>query len=315
MCDIKTYVLTTLGLNVILQILFTFVLYYHTHTYSVHAPTPYDISRHPRSVVLTAEDEEDTVCDAKKWAALKVGSPVALTSATMSRCSVDTDQCVNCNADSKHVYVAADPKNAHLRTVEIRLPANTYGVNKGVQAYMHTKEMPKHKVRKVAASYDVYFPQSFEFGLGGKLPGVFGGIHACTGMRKPVPDCFSARMMWREYGIGETYMYLPRDTPRPACLNTRCFGGMQSNRCSLDRGEFVFMREKWHSVRQEVDLKEDTYKLYFDDKLISELHGLALPVFKQWGLIFTVFRGGSDASWSVPKKNSVLFRQINLELS
>ncbi|XP_050413617.1 uncharacterized protein LOC126828082 [Patella vulgata] len=41
--------------------------------------------------------------------------------------------------------------------------------------------------------------------MGGKLPGLFGD---CSGGRHST-TCFSARLMWREKGDGEIYVYMP----------------------------------------------------------------------------------------------------------
>jgi hypothetical protein len=50
--------------------------------------------------------------------------------------------------------------------------------------------------------YEVYFPGSFDFVMGGKLPGMHGGNLQCSGYSS-VPNgnnCFSTRLMWRENG-------------------------------------------------------------------------------------------------------------------
>jgi hypothetical protein len=66
-------------------------------------------------------------------------------------------------------------------------------------------------------------------------------------------NCFSARIMWRPNGMGETYFYLPITRqqphvcarcafwpPRPSCrmLRSRDF-------CSWNRGAFTFPRGQW----------------------------------------------------------------------
>ncbi|KAF9512951.1 polysaccharide lyase family 14 protein [Hydnum rufescens UP504] len=64
---------------------------------------------------------------------------------------------------------------------------------------------------EILFSYAIYF----EPGLGGKLPGPYGGATAeqafgCSGGRSEGRDsCFSLRLMWREGGLGEIYAYLP----------------------------------------------------------------------------------------------------------
>ncbi|WAR06758.1 hypothetical protein MAR_016716 [Mya arenaria] len=53
----------------------------------------------------------------------------------------------------------------------------------------------------------VYFPDSFSWNRGGKLPGLWGGTRDCSGGR--IKDtCFSTRLMWRPLGDGEGYIKL-----------------------------------------------------------------------------------------------------------
>ena len=63
---------------------------------------------------------------------------------------------------------------------------------------------------EVWLEYKIYFCSSFDFVKGGKLPGLYGGRHHCSG-GDAATDCFSARLMWRRNGDGEVYMYIPRD--------------------------------------------------------------------------------------------------------
>lgn len=57
----------------------------------------------------------------------------------------------------------------------------------------------------VSMSYSVFFPKNFDFVLGGKLPGLYGGRPGCSG-GDPAEDCFSTRLMWRKGGAGELYL-------------------------------------------------------------------------------------------------------------
>jgi len=59
--------------------------------------------------------------------------------------------------------------------------------------------------RNVTLQYSVFFPLGFDFVLGGKMPGLYGGHTGCSG-GDPAVDCFSTRLMWREHGIGELYL-------------------------------------------------------------------------------------------------------------
>lgn len=58
----------------------------------------------------------------------------------------------------------------------------------------------------VTLAYSVFFPVSFDWVKGGKLPGLYGGRESCSG-GDTAADCWSARFMWREEGMGELYLY------------------------------------------------------------------------------------------------------------
>lgn len=69
----------------------------------------------------------------------------------------------------------------------------------------------RHTINRTAIfKYGVTFPVGFDFVKGGKLPGLYGGKTSCTG-GDPAVDCFSTRLMWREGGQGELYLYANRD--------------------------------------------------------------------------------------------------------
>lgn len=59
---------------------------------------------------------------------------------------------------------------------------------------------------RMLLSYEVWFPEGYEFVQGGKLPGLRGGTDqsGCSGGIQPDgTDCFSTRIMWRTNGAGE----------------------------------------------------------------------------------------------------------------
>ena len=59
--------------------------------------------------------------------------------------------------------------------------------------------------RNVSMEYAVFFPKNFQWVLGGKLPGLYGGRPGCSG-GDAAEDCFSTRLMWRAKGAGELYL-------------------------------------------------------------------------------------------------------------
>lgn len=111
--------------------------------------------------------------------------------------------------------------------------------------------------------YEVYFPKNFDFVMGGKLPGLHGGNLQCSGYSS-VPNgknCFTTRLMWRENGEGEAYMYVDlkdqkddfcKQCSYPVASKCSSFSGVEN--CSWNRGTFKFQKGKWHRVAQYIKM-------------------------------------------------------------
>ncbi|TDL20236.1 hypothetical protein BD410DRAFT_791353 [Rickenella mellea] len=106
----------------------------------------------------------------------------------------------------------------------------------------------------VTLEYSIFFPSDFDWVKGGKLPGLYGGHMRCSG-GDDAKNCFSTRMMWREGGAGELYLYAPKDKqtsslcsapPQSFCDST--YG------LSIGRGSFHFAAGAWTRIRQTVTL-------------------------------------------------------------
>lgn len=109
------------------------------------------------------------------------------------------------------------------------------------------------QAQNVTLCYSVFFPQDFDWVLAGKLPGLYGGHPGCSGGNQ-ARDCFSTRLMWRQGGVGELYLYAPRDKqtealctdPRSVCDST--YG------ISIGRGAFNWSAGRWTTICQTVSL-------------------------------------------------------------
>ena len=143
-------------------------------------------------------------------------------------------------------------------------------------------------------SYYLRFSDNFDFVKGGKLPGLFGGKGASGGRVPNGVDGFSTRFMWRKYGDGEVYAYLP---------TSEHYG------TSIGRGNWRFQAGTWHHIEQEVVLNEPgksngRIRVWLDGNLVLERSGLlfrTIDTLKVDGIFFCTFFGGSDPSWSTPK--------------
>ncbi|TPX33842.1 hypothetical protein SmJEL517_g03303 [Synchytrium microbalum] len=106
----------------------------------------------------------------------------------------------------------------------------------------------------VTIQFDVYFPSNFNFVLGGKLPGLYGGATGCSGGAS-ADSCFSSRHMWRTGGLGEAYLYVPvSEQPADFCSLPPLTICNSDFGVSLSRGAFTFATGKWNTIKQRIVL-------------------------------------------------------------
>ncbi|ESO99399.1 hypothetical protein LOTGIDRAFT_203651 [Lottia gigantea] len=167
-------------------------------------------------------------------------------------------------------------------------------------------------------SYQVYFNPGFDFVMGGKLPGLFGGAHAtCSGGRHST-TCFSARLMWRENGDGEIYTYIP-DQSASFCNRTdvEC---LPIKGTSLGRGSWRFKTGEWVKITEHISLnnvgKDDGLaQIWINGKLVYTAKNIIWRVnenIKIEGLFFSTFFGGASQPWAAHKDEYSYFKDFVL---
>ncbi|KAJ7597584.1 hypothetical protein C8J56DRAFT_323412 [Mycena floridula] len=102
-------------------------------------------------------------------------------------------------------------------------------------------------------TYAAYFPTDFEFVKGGKMPGLYGGHQGCSG-GNAATDCFSTRLMWRENGCGEAYLYIPKKKQTAAFCNDPQSVCDSEYGLSIGRCSFTWASGAWTEVSQMVRL-------------------------------------------------------------
>ncbi|KLO15741.1 hypothetical protein SCHPADRAFT_248092 [Schizopora paradoxa] len=106
----------------------------------------------------------------------------------------------------------------------------------------------------VTLEYSVFFPSGFQWVKGGKLPGLYGGHMTCSG-GDDATTCFSTRLMWRQDGAGELYLYAPKDAQTKSLCQTPPFSYCDEDYgLSIGRGSFNFSTDTWTTLRQTVTL-------------------------------------------------------------
>jgi hypothetical protein len=195
--------------------------------------------------------------------------------------------------DAARLVEAADAPGGRL--LRVAYPAGSAsrragGDEGGTQVYLR---LPDGPVDALALTYQVRFPDGFDFVKGGKLPGLFGGT--VTGGRD-IPDGtngFSTRYMWRRDGAGEVYAYLQTS---------------QEHGTSLGRGCWTFPTGRWSTVRQVVRLNtpgaaDGEVTVWQDGHPVLHQQGLEFRTVDSLridGLFFSTFFGGGDSSWASP---------------
>jgi hypothetical protein len=171
----------------------------------------------------------------------------------------------------------------------------------GMQAYM---ALPA-PVEVLDLTYQVRFPEGFDFVKGGKLPGLYGGTEHSGGDTPDGTNGLSTRYMWRTGGEGEVYAYLPTS---------------QDEGTSLGRGCWKFTPGEWTTLRQRVQLNspdapDGRISVWQDDRLVLDKGGLQFRTTDQLqveGLFFSTFFGGGDESWASPTDQNVDFAGFTL---
>ncbi|GAA5974052.1 hypothetical protein JCM8115_002069, partial [Rhodotorula mucilaginosa] len=210
---------------------------------------------------------------------------------------------------AKHWYASgfsgADNLNwsggAGDESLEVHYPA---GTREGAQFSMNLFAGTA-PVQTAVLSYEVAFDANFDWVKGGKLPGLYGAspnaTSICTGGNHQ-PDCFSARLMWRNRGIGEVYAYIPSFDGFCQQSDVLC---NQDFGTSLSRGTFSYSRGGWTRLTQLVSLNTPGHAngvliLYANDTLALAQTGIVYRTSQDVTLknvLFSTFFGGSDNTW------------------
>ncbi|KAH8827006.1 hypothetical protein DL96DRAFT_1465150, partial [Flagelloscypha sp. PMI_526] len=149
------------------------------------------------------------------------------------------------------------PVFTNMSLIQIRYPAHSINPGNseapvgGSQFYSSPVDITD--ASNVTLTYSIFFPADFDFVLGGKLPGLYGGHTRCSGGDDAL-DCFSTRLMFRPGGQGELYLYAPKDKQTSALCNDPQSSCNAVYGLSIGRGSFNWARGNWTTVTQTVVL-------------------------------------------------------------
>ncbi|KAI7865106.1 hypothetical protein BDF14DRAFT_1970925 [Spinellus fusiger] len=218
-----------------------------------------------------------------------------------------------------------DPSQGSNAVLRVKYPQGSSNPARNPQGGIGFYAQPIQTTGTVSVAdfeYQVYFPSSYNFVLGGKLPGIFGGTGRCSG-GIDASTCFSARFMWRDRGQGEVYTYVPESHQSSTLCST------PSNFCntqygySLGRGSFYFKTGAWTTVRQVLKLNtpgktDGQLTIYANGRQVYQQNNLAYREYqtgKNIGIDFETFFGGSHDQFITPTTQYAYFKEFHLQLT
>ncbi|OSD02122.1 polysaccharide lyase family 14 protein [Trametes coccinea BRFM310] len=223
--------------------------------------------------------------------------------------------------DGKYSLKAFYPKGSYTFTHSILGGLSFYATGPSSVSLDNAKE--------ATLSYSVYFEDGFDFNMGGKLPGFFGGDSfqtavSCSGGRRD-DGCFSTRFMWRTDGAGELYTYLPPDFPgNQNVCNVAPFSTCNDvYGASVGRGSFKFQPGTRTTIGQRVRLNDagqsnGELELFVEGQSVFTVKGLVFrdsDAGRIRGIQMQTFFGGSEAQWASPKDQSTYFSDFSVAIT
>ncbi|KAI8342978.1 hypothetical protein BC941DRAFT_447826 [Chlamydoabsidia padenii] len=204
-------------------------------------------------------------------------------------------------------------------------PKGSTGDHRSGGAEFYSTPFGNQSYARALLRYDMAVDAAFDWVQGGKLPGIYGGkpSEGCSGGRQADgQNCFSIRLMWRENGFGEAYLYVPtnemlcKETPEVMC-NKR-YG------VSLFRGRIKFPRERWTRIEIATQINDPpsqsngVLQIWQDNQLVMNMNGLQFRTTNAVAissLMFSTFFGGSTAEYATPHDTYSYFKNIQFSVA
>ncbi|KAI1315356.1 hypothetical protein EDD11_000915 [Mortierella claussenii] len=228
------------------------------------------------------------------------------------------------------ISFVADPFGVSSTPVmQLTYPKGSYtpslGPVMGGAQFYATPFGDKSPFEKMMISYDVAFPSGFNWVLGGKLPGIYGGTpyDGCSGgIQSTGANCLTMRLMWRPSGSGEVYAYVPADANSKLCKSPEVMCNDQYGK-SIGRGQIYFAAATWNRIDMIMALNEPagnqngTLQVYLNGNRVISMDNMPYRTTGMvgfQGLMFSSFFGGSDTSYATPIDTQVFFKNIQLSV-
>jgi hypothetical protein len=155
--------------------------------------------------------------------------------------------------------------------------------------------------------YYVKFQSGFDFGRGGKLPGLYGGpVGQESGGHHG--QAFSTRYMWRDHPVAGSLSNCSRLVP---CSQVYTYSPLIGSGYGGNvGGGWNWQGDgRWHLVEQEVDRRTGSVAVWYDGKRLLSASGAVAGIsgIPFSGVFFSTFFGGHDSSWGPSRTEYAYF--------
>ena len=201
------------------------------------------------------------------------------------------------------IEIVEDGASGFNRSMKVNYPKGMTGPKRGGAGWMLTFEQGYNDLY---CAYSLKFPKSFDFVLGGKLPGLVGGKANTGGKRPTGRDGWSARMMWRADGYMVQYVYYPDQRGK---WGDSLF--WQKDFWS----DYSFEPDVWYIVEHRIIMNtpgksDGVIEGWLNGELALRETGLRFrdtPALKIDKFYFSTFFGGQGYRWAPTKDEYILF--------
>jgi hypothetical protein len=188
----------------------------------------------------------------------------------------------------------------------------------GAQFYTSLAAAGKARLARAKVLYLRYylkFPAGFDFGRGGKLPGLYGGEPGGVSGGHHGGG-FSTRYMWRDHGVSGSMSGCSRSAP---CAEVYLYSPQASQGYGQDLGgQWQWAGDgRWHMVEQMVNRATGDITVWYDGhQVLNQPGALGGPTDVRFsGIFFSTFFGGHDTSWGPSQSESAYFSDFALSTS
>ena len=208
-----------------------------------------------------------------------------------------------------YTYGKLNTEYVQNETLRAHYPQGSFQNTGGFKFYSKFRDTNDN----VCLYYRVKFPLDFNWVKGGKLPGLYIGEMGASG-GKHISTGFSYRLMWRQNGIAEAYLYVPENQTQEyynQVITNDEYGH------SLWRGRFRFVKERWNDIIMCVNLNmpnNGSISLKINNSTMSFYNMFWRTDENQKinGLMMHSFFGGSNIEWAPDKDTYIDFSSFSI---